>query len=143
MTCVFQVPGTPVAKGRPRVFKRGAHVRAVTPDKTVRYEDKVAYFAKQEGVTRFDGLVSVIITACFEWPKTKWRKRAPRPSRYKGNGPDLDNIVKAVLDGLNGVAFGDDRQVVRIDARKIYVEQGQSAKTVIGISPVPDQILRT
>jgi Holliday junction resolvase RusA-like endonuclease len=32
--------------------------------------------------------------------------------------PDLDNIVKAIMDALNGYAFEDDKQVVSITARK-------------------------
>ena len=35
--------------------------------------------------------------------------------------PDIDNIVKIVLDGLNGVAFTDDKQVIEIQAQKCYV----------------------
>lgn len=31
---------------------------------------------------------------------------------------DVDNLVKTVLDGLNGAAFEDDRQVVNIKAFK-------------------------
>jgi len=31
---------------------------------------------------------------------------------------DLDNLVKAVLDGLKGAAYHDDRQVVRLTAEK-------------------------
>jgi Holliday junction resolvase RusA-like endonuclease len=34
--------------------------------------------------------------------------------------PDADNVVKAVFDGLNGVAFRDDVQVVDLRVRKRY-----------------------
>ena len=34
--------------------------------------------------------------------------------------PDLDNIAKAVLDGLNGLAFDDDKQVVSLKVSKRY-----------------------
>lgn len=33
--------------------------------------------------------------------------------------PDADNIAKAVLDGLNGVAFEDDAQVIDLEVRKV------------------------
>ena len=36
--------------------------------------------------------------------------------------PDLDNVVKAVLDGCNAVAFRDDALVVELTARKLYAE---------------------
>lgn len=35
--------------------------------------------------------------------------------------PDIDNIAKAVLDGLNGVAYSDDSKVTTICVRKRYV----------------------
>lgn len=34
--------------------------------------------------------------------------------------PDIDNIAKAVLDGLNGHAFADDKQVAALTVRKLY-----------------------
>ena len=34
--------------------------------------------------------------------------------------PDVDNILKIVLDGLNGVAYADDSQVVEAACRKHY-----------------------
>jgi Holliday junction resolvase RusA-like endonuclease len=37
--------------------------------------------------------------------------------------PDLDNIVKAVKDGLNGVAWKDDSQVVRLTAGKYWSDK--------------------
>ena len=50
---------------------------------------------------------------------------ALRPKR-----PDLDNIIKSVLDGLNGHAFKDDGQVVGIHAVKLY---GSPDRTLVGI----------
>jgi Holliday junction resolvase RusA-like endonuclease len=37
--------------------------------------------------------------------------------------PDLDKLIRAVLDGLTGVAYKDDGQVVRISAVKIYAQK--------------------
>ena len=37
--------------------------------------------------------------------------------------PDLDNVVKAVLDGMNGIVFADDAQVTWMCATKSYDEQ--------------------
>ena len=34
--------------------------------------------------------------------------------------PDIDNVMKIVLDALNGVAYKDDSRVVRVEAQKIY-----------------------
>ena len=34
--------------------------------------------------------------------------------------PDTDNIAKSVLDALNGLAYGDDKQIVELKVRKYY-----------------------
>ena len=34
--------------------------------------------------------------------------------------PDGDNILKVVLDALNGLAYDDDRQVVKMCIIKVY-----------------------
>ena len=38
--------------------------------------------------------------------------------------PDCDNIIKIVLDALNGVAYYDDKQVVCVSCNKYYGEMG-------------------
>ena len=34
--------------------------------------------------------------------------------------PDIDNMQKAVLDALNGLAWDDDSQIVKVTAEKEY-----------------------
>lgn len=34
--------------------------------------------------------------------------------------PDLDNLAKSVLDGLNGVIWQDDSQIVSLHLTKVY-----------------------
>ena len=34
--------------------------------------------------------------------------------------PDTDNIAKAILDALNGLAYYDDAQVVNLEVQKRY-----------------------
>ena len=34
--------------------------------------------------------------------------------------PDIDNIVKIILDSLNGIAFKDDNQITKIEVEKAY-----------------------
>jgi Holliday junction resolvase RusA-like endonuclease len=34
--------------------------------------------------------------------------------------PDIDNIAKTFLDGMNGVIFKDDTQVIDLHVKKVY-----------------------
>lgn len=36
---------------------------------------------------------------------------------------DLDNYAKAALDGLNGVVYADDKQVVELVANKVWPDE--------------------
>jgi crossover junction endodeoxyribonuclease RusA len=56
-------------------------------------------------------------------------------ARFYGahGGSDLDNLLKAILDALNGLAFEDDRQLVCIaGAHKLAVD-GQGARAEIDL----------
>ena len=37
--------------------------------------------------------------------------------------PDTDNIAKSILDSLNGIAYKDDKQVVKLNVDKRYNEE--------------------
>ena len=114
----FTIPGPPQGKARPRF---SGH--AYTPEKTKAYEESVAWAYRQAGGRLLTGPVRVSVFAYFAVPKsaTKAQKAAMlsggiRPTKR----PDLDNICKAIFDGLNGVAFADDAQIVSTYAEKSY-----------------------
>jgi crossover junction endodeoxyribonuclease RusA len=94
----FTVPGPPVPKKRPRVVGRGAHSHAYTPKETELYERKVGLVALTEGLRPLPGPIMLGISFYVQ------NKRAV----------DIDNLAKAVMDGLNGVAYRDDAQVEQL-----------------------------
>lgn len=119
-TIAFTIPGNPVPKGRPRFTRQG---RTYTPAKTKTYEEQVAALARAACPEPLKTPVAVLVTAVFPVPLTYPKKR--REACLNGlerhtKRPDLDNIVKAVTDGMNGVVYGDDSQIVRLVANKVY-----------------------
>lgn len=128
------MPGTPKGKGRPRFVKATGHV--YTPQGTKDYEQLIAVTYKNAypGETPMDGPVHLTVLAQFAQPKGTSKARtnhqAGMPYTKKS---DLDNIVKVVLDALNGLAFADDKQVTRITAHKRYCKNGETARVVVGL----------
>lgn len=112
----IRIPGAPRGKGRPRFMRIGNGVRTYTDQETAAYENLVAIAARAElmGEPGFEGAVRLSVVATFPRPKTC--KRAQPSVR-----PDLDNVVKAILDGLNqsGI-WRDDAQVCELTATKAY-----------------------
>ena len=116
----FCIDGEPKGKGRPR-FSKG---RVYTPEKTASYESLVAlnYRNIAKGY-KFTSPVKVIISVFHKPPQRASKKKTNdmlcsriRPTKR----PDLDNIVKIILDGLNKVAWDDDTQVVELVVSKYY-----------------------
>jgi Holliday junction resolvase RusA-like endonuclease len=131
----FVVPGEVRGKGRPKATSRSGFVRLYTDAKTVSYENLVRICALEamKGRAPYAGPVAIEMLAYYAIPKSTPKKLIPdmvsgfkRPTKK----PDLDNVLKAVLDGLNTVAFDDDAQVVQIDCQKFYGETPHLVVTV-------------
>jgi Holliday junction resolvase RusA-like endonuclease len=121
----FVVHGEPRPKARPR-FGKG---RAFTDADTVAYECKVAFYARAARVQKLSG--PVVLGVNF----------------YLGNKRrvDCDNLLKALKDALNGVAWGDDSQVVELhasksvdpsDPRTVVTVEEQLCKTLVEVPVV-------
>ena len=138
MQYTITIPGKPRGKGRPR-FSR-ATGRTYTDDATAVYENLVKTIWMTVVGKRLDGELAVSIEAHYSIPTSKPKKMqaAMRDGSVRPTTkPDIDNVIKAVLDGLNGVAYADDAQVVELSASKCYsddprvvviVEDGRNAQ---------------
>ncbi len=118
------VAGVPAPQGSKRHVGGGIMVessKAVGP-----WRERVAReLARMLGEGYAPTRAGVVVNARFIFtrPKSHLRKSGePRPSapRTPATRPDLDKLVRAVLDALTGVAFVDDGQVVAINADKEY-----------------------
>ena len=125
----FTVPGEPTGKERPKFSTINGHVRAITPKRTVSYENfvKLAYSQAYPGRVPFEKDVPLLVTikAYFKMPASasKKKRQAMLEGRIKPTKkPDCDNIAKSVLDALNGIAYYDDSQVVTVTVEKLYSE---------------------
>lgn len=132
----IEIPGKPQGKARPKVVrnKYTGKSHGITPQQTQDYESLVRWCWQSAGGVSFgDDLLDVHITAEFAIPKSYSKKRVReieenhlRPTCK----PDLDNIQKVVLDALNGLAYTDDAQVVRISCEKKYAADGRERVVV-------------
>jgi crossover junction endodeoxyribonuclease RusA len=102
----FVVKGHPVEKGRPKFTVRNGHAAAYTPKATQQGEQHVAAcYRLAAGWHDIDPLAWYRVDAVFYLPDRRRR--------------DVDNLLKLLLDGLNGVAWKDDAQVMMACGRKV------------------------
>lgn len=141
----FEVQGIPIAQPRARAARMGNSIRMYTPKShpITNWKMVVGLSARRAK----DGLKSVFacgidildpqkpskefvvnpshkifVTAGFYFPHLKATKAKDKCARYKNSKPDVDNLIKGLLDALNdsGV-WSDDNQVCSITAYKAYV----------------------
>lgn len=119
----FIVEGEPQGKARPRFSRRSETV--YTPSKTARYEKEIRQaFLSAGGKLIPEGSYAVVtVDAYFRIPKS-YTKRKRLACEHNINRPDkkpdIDNVLKVVLDALNKVAYADDKQVTGVICRKWY-----------------------
>lgn len=139
MTFKLTIPGEPKGKGRPRFTKQG---RTYTPDSTANYENlvKVMFMQKYSDTQPIpQGIpLEAHITAFFPIPKSTSKSRAADMERgfeLPTKKPDTDNIAKIILDSLNGIAYHDDAQIVRLTVVKSY---SREPRVTVEISEVDE-----
>jgi Holliday junction resolvase RusA-like endonuclease len=120
------IPGTPQGKGRARSFLRNGKIGHYTPEKTRTYEGLIASLGLDvmRGVKPLEIPMLVTISAVFSIPNSwpAWKRQAALDGKIlPTTKPDMDNIKKAIKDGLNGVVWKDDCYATSALVRKRYV----------------------
>jgi len=103
------VPVKPIPKGRPRMTRYG---RVFTPKTTL---DAEAIIREAWDGPCFEGTVQLQCLFTPDGTHIVVTELDGNESKLRG---DLDNYVKLLMDGLNGVAWLDDKQVTIITAVK-------------------------
>ena len=121
----FTIDCIPVGKGRPRFARMGNLVRTYNEKKTTDYEDIVRFhtLTAMGSTDPLETPISVYLYFRLLVPQSYTKKRTEaclKGSERPLKKPDLDNLAKSVLDGMNGVAFRDDCQIVSLHCTKTY-----------------------
>jgi Holliday junction resolvase RusA-like endonuclease len=144
----FTVTGRPVPQGSKRAFvnywtgqpvmkemagERLSDWRSAVRDAAVRVMLGMAPGAARVPLT---GPLSVSLAFTLPKPKSAPKTRRTWPDKR----PDLDKLVRAVLDGLTGPLFADDAQVILLEAHKAYPGEGIAALLHPGVRVAVRQI---
>jgi Holliday junction resolvase RusA-like endonuclease len=119
----FFVPGKPIPQGSAKAFNIGGVARVVTGARSEAaplggWRARIAHFASEaSGEVGFRPDVAIGVTCYFYFDRPKSNKAKWPTTRRAG---DLDKLERAVLDGLTGVLFSDDSQVVTIVGEKCW-----------------------
>lgn len=119
-TTVF-VPILPAPKGSTRSFISRKTGRVVTQGacrRTKEVEAAIRY-AAQRAWTGAPTDDAVALTVTFSTRRPKAAKNRPYPIVK----PDIDKLLRTVLDALTGVVYHDDAQVTSVAASKTYTEE--------------------
>lgn len=142
------VPGPPQGKGRARSARlpNGKTIH-YTPEKTRTYEGIIAALAMEamKGKPPLEGPVGLTLVIKMpipqSWPAWK-RAMAAAQLIAPTTKPDADNVEKAVKDGLNGIAWRDDCQVVSVTKVKCYSRTPRVEVVVAPMDALPAQITK-
>lgn len=137
----FFVPGQPVGKGRPRFGRYSTY----TPERTKTKEEEVkaiAWRAMRESgrLAPTDKPCAVLVDAAYRVGTsfTKKRKAMCYAQKERPGKPDIDNVVKLVMDAMNGVVYKDDTQAVMTVSLKRYAVDGEEPGVTVTVIQMED-----
>ena len=104
---------------------------AYTPRQTIEYENLIRASYTAISKAKFERNLPLEISILALFPIPKYASKKTRELMINGyifptKKPDGDNIIKAILDALNGVAYRDDSQICRVYFEKMYAENAET-----------------
>lgn len=116
----FCVATTPIPQARPRFSRRG---HAYDTKRCREYKQEIAAAAR-EAMGCKEPLGGALMVSCrfyFEPPKSVSSKKATAMvGAWYTKKKDTDNLLKSVTDGISGIVYIDDKQIVSLHGEKRY-----------------------
>jgi len=110
-----QVIGTPKAQPRVKGCIRGKHAAVYTPGTANGWKDTIRLAAAE--LAGRELTAPIYLQAKIILPRPKARRK----DHYVVTKPDIDNLLKAIMDVFSEIrVWHDDAQVVRLEAEKVY-----------------------
>lgn len=128
----FTIPGRVRGKGRPRATKVGRYIHIYTDAKTVAAENEIRHVAAiaMRGKKLLLGALRLNVTIWLHRPKS-WSKRRRIENPIPTGKPDLDNVIKCLSDGMNGIVFKDDSQIAALSVQRLFISEDQPEQTEV------------
>lgn len=137
----FTVEAEPVSKGSTNAFwnpRTGRmQVAQVNRERLQDFETRVRLAARAAGVRISAAPLEVGVTCYLARPASHFSRSTgrllPSAPEFPDVVPDVDKLLRAALDGLTGVAYVDDAQVVDAPLCKRYAQEGQEPGLLVTI----------
>jgi Holliday junction resolvase RusA-like endonuclease len=129
----FFVAGKPVPQGSLRGFNRGGKVilTSTSGANLKHWRDAIGYEARQHFTNLCPGPIGLTLEFFLPRPTSLAKKHVQPLSTKK---PDIDKILRSVLDALTGIAYADDAQVAWVRMEKRIAAVGQQPGVAISVS---------
>lgn len=146
----FAVSGQPISQGSKSAYVvQGRAVLVELADKPKanrpagglkRWRAHVGWQARiamqQAKLARFEGPVHLDVEFVLPRPPSHYTKASGRLTKSAPDHPalpDLSKLVRAVEDAMSGIVYGDDRQIVTLNASKRYARKGGTGGALIHV----------
>ena len=136
---MLSIPKDPEVKRRARWSKKTG--RFYKPGGDHQYALDVAHYWREKygKIAPIRGPVALSITFVIKRPKRLMRRKDPPGRIMCAKRPDLTNLVQAIEDALNNIAWVDDGQIWSKSEQKVYASMDEHPHVEIAIWEFDDE----
>lgn len=117
-----QRPRTRIVKGKGKIYGQ-TYTPAATKNFEADITDKIKKIMEKERYKTFPAKVPLDVKVLFFFhipASLSKKKKAQTCGQFVTKRPDIDNLLKSVLDAMNGIVYADDAQICHLSALKVY-----------------------
>lgn len=123
----YQILGTPTPLARARFSSRHVY----DSQKAQKFVHGTLIRSQQQDPDlMFNGPLQLLAMFYFPIPKAQCTKTRGVEHNYRLSTPDLDNLIKYILDMAQGILYPNDSLFCRIEAYKLYDDNPRTVFTI-------------